>query len=66
MTAVLDESGKGTGPRVRDAFPNDRGRAPRRPFNLFAFAIRHEHTAADLEKTIYAYPTHAPDIGYMV
>lgn len=34
--------------------------------NLFAMAIRHELTAADLKKTIYAYPTHASDVSYMV
>jgi len=34
--------------------------------NLFALAIRHDLTAADLKNTIFAYPTGASDIGYMV
>jgi glutathione reductase (NADPH) len=34
--------------------------------NLFALAIRHHLTARDLQTTIFAYPTGASDIGYMV
>jgi glutathione reductase (NADPH) len=34
--------------------------------NLFALAIRHNLTARDLRRTIFAYPTGASDIGYMV
>ena len=34
--------------------------------NLFALAIRHGLTAEDLENAIYAYPTHASDLSYMV
>jgi glutathione reductase (NADPH) len=34
--------------------------------NLFAFAIRHGHTAEDIKTTMFAYPTGASDIGYMV
>lgn len=34
--------------------------------NLFAIAIRHDLTAADLKRTIFAYPTGASDIGYML
>ena len=34
--------------------------------NLFALAIRHNLTARDLQTTIFAYPTGAPDIGYMI
>jgi glutathione reductase (NADPH) len=34
--------------------------------NLFAFAIRKGLTAEDLKTTIFAYPTGASDIGYMV
>ena len=34
--------------------------------NLFALAIRHDLTAVDLKSTIFAYPTGASDIGYMV
>jgi glutathione reductase (NADPH) len=33
--------------------------------NLFALAIRHGLTTADLKSTIFAYPTGASDIGYM-
>lgn len=34
--------------------------------NLFALAIRHGLTAQDLKDTMFAYPTGASDIGYMV
>ena len=34
--------------------------------NVFAFAIRYGHTAQDLKDTMFAYPTGASDIGYMV
>ncbi|MBA3518418.1 MAG: NAD(P)/FAD-dependent oxidoreductase [Rhizobiales bacterium] len=34
--------------------------------NLFALAIRHNLTAAALKETLFAYPTGASDIGYMV
>ena len=34
--------------------------------NLFALAIRHGLTAADLKRTMFAYPTGASDIGYML
>jgi glutathione reductase (NADPH) len=34
--------------------------------NLFALAIRHDLTADDLKQTIFAYPTGASDIGYML
>ena len=34
--------------------------------NIFAFAIRHGHTAEELKTTMFAYPTGASDIGYMV
>ncbi len=34
--------------------------------NLFGLAIRHGLTAADLRRTIFAYPTGASDVGYMV
>jgi len=34
--------------------------------NLFALAIRHGLTTADLKATMFAYPTGATDIGYMV
>lgn len=34
--------------------------------NLFALAIRHGLTAAELDATMFAYPTGASDIGYML
>ncbi len=34
--------------------------------NLFALAIRHKLTAQDLKRTMFAYPTGASDIGYML
>lgn len=34
--------------------------------NLFALAIRHDLTADQLKTTIFAYPTGASDIGYML
>jgi glutathione reductase (NADPH) len=34
--------------------------------NVFAFAIRHGHTAQDLKTTMFAYPSGASDIGSMV
>lgn len=34
--------------------------------NLFALAIRHGLTVDDLKSTIFAYPTGASDIGYML
>jgi glutathione reductase (NADPH) len=34
--------------------------------NLFALAIRHGITAEALKKTVFAYPTGASDVGYML
>jgi glutathione reductase (NADPH) len=34
--------------------------------NLFALAIRKNLTAEDLKSTLFAYPTGASDISYMV
>ena len=34
--------------------------------NLFALAIRHDLTAGALKQTMFAYPTAASDIGYML
>ena len=34
--------------------------------NLFALAIRHELTTKDIKTTMFAYPTSASDIGYML
>uniref|UniRef100_UPI0025D4923D dihydrolipoyl dehydrogenase family protein n=1 Tax=uncultured Phenylobacterium sp. TaxID=349273 RepID=UPI0025D4923D len=34
--------------------------------NLFGLAIRHGVTAADLRSTMFAYPTGASDVGYML
>ncbi len=34
--------------------------------NLFSLAIRHDLTAEALKSTMFAYPTAASDIGYML
>lgn len=34
--------------------------------NLFGLAIRHELTAEDVKSTMFAYPTGASDVGYML
>jgi glutathione reductase (NADPH) len=34
--------------------------------NLFALAIRSGLSARDLKQTIFAYPTHASDVAYML
>jgi glutathione reductase (NADPH) len=34
--------------------------------NVFAVAVRHDLTAKDLQGTIFAYPTGASDVGYML
>ena len=34
--------------------------------NIFALAVRHGITATDLKRMIYAYPTSASDVGYML
>ncbi len=34
--------------------------------NNFGLAVRHNLTAEDLKGTMFAYPTGASDIGYMV
>ena len=34
--------------------------------NVFALAIRHGLTPEDLKRTMFAYPTGASDIGYML
>ncbi len=34
--------------------------------NVFALAIRHGLTVADLKATMFAYPTGASDVGYML
>jgi glutathione reductase (NADPH) len=34
--------------------------------NLFGIAIRHRLTTKDVKTTIFAYPTGASDIGYML
>ena len=42
------------------------GRRVDESINLFALAIRHGLTAEDLKSTMFAYPTGASDIGYML
>ena len=34
--------------------------------NLFALALRHGLTAADLKQAVYAYPTSASDLEHML
>jgi glutathione reductase (NADPH) len=34
--------------------------------NLFGLAIRHDLTIDEVKSTIFAYPTGASDIGYML
>ncbi len=34
--------------------------------NLFALAIRHAIPATEMKETLFAYPTHASDIEYML
>lgn len=34
--------------------------------NLFAFAMKHGHTAEELKNTVFAYPTGASDVGSML
>jgi glutathione reductase (NADPH) len=34
--------------------------------NVFAIAMRGKLTASDIKQTIFAYPTGASDVGYMV
>jgi len=34
--------------------------------NIFALAIRHGLRAEDLKTTMFAYPTGASDVGYML
>ncbi len=42
------------------------GPAAEESINLFALAVRHGLTAENLKDAIFAYPTHASDVGYMV
>ena len=43
-----------------------RGPHAEETINLFALAVRHGLTAMDLKETIFAYPTAASDVGYML
>ena len=42
------------------------GPAAEETINLFALAMRAEMTANELKQVLFAYPTHASDIEYMV
>lgn len=58
-TLVDEESGKILGAHLV-------GPEAAEVINLFAMAIRHGLTAEDIKSTMFAYPTGASDIGYML
>lgn len=58
-TLVEEETGRLLGAHLVGPHADD-------VINLFGLAIRHGLTAVDLKDTIFAYPTGASDVGYMV
>ena len=46
--------------------PISSGSTPKKIVNVFALAIRAGLSARDLKDMVYAYPTSASDIGYML
>jgi len=58
-TLVDEESGRILGAHLVGPHAED-------VVNLFGLAIRHDLTADDLKSTMFAYPTGASDIGYML
>jgi glutathione reductase (NADPH) len=58
-TLVEDDSGRILGAHLVGPHADE-------VINLFALAVRHGLTADDLKQTIFAYPTAASDIGYML
>ncbi|WP_313912327.1 hypothetical protein [Sphingopyxis sp. SE2] len=58
-TIVEEESGRILGAHIVGPHADE-------VINLFGLAIRHDLTADDLKQTIFAYPTGASDIGYML
>lgn len=58
-TLVEEESGRVLGAHLVGPHADE-------VINLFGLAIRHGLTADDLKSTIFAYPTGASDIGYML
>jgi glutathione reductase (NADPH) len=58
-TLVEEESGRILGAHLMGPHADE-------VINLFALAIRHDLTVADIKTTIFAYPTGGSDIGYML
>src|SRR5262249_25558066 len=58
-TLVEDDSGRILGAHLVGPHADE-------AINLFGLAIRHNLTADDLKTTMFAYPTGASDIGYML
>jgi glutathione reductase (NADPH) len=58
-TLIDDDSGRILGAHIVGPHADE-------VINLFALAIRHDLTADDLKSTMFAYPTGASDISYMV
>jgi len=58
-TLIDEESGRILGAHLVGPHADD-------VINLFGLAIRHGLTADDLKGTMFAYPTGASDIGYML
>lgn len=58
-TLVEEETGRIIGAHLVGAHADE-------VINLFGLAIRHSLTADDLKSTMFAYPTGASDIGYML
>jgi len=58
-TLIEEESGRILGAHLVGPHAED-------VISLFGLAIRHDLTADDLKSTIFAYPTGASDIGYML
>jgi glutathione reductase (NADPH) len=58
-TIIAEDTGRILGAHIVGPYADE-------VINLFGLAIRHELTAADLKSTMFAYPTAASDIGYML
>jgi glutathione reductase (NADPH) len=56
---MMDESGRVLGAHLVGPHADE-------VINLFGLAVRHDLTADDLKSTMFAYPTAASDIGYML
>lgn len=58
-TLIDEESGRVLGAHLVGPHADD-------VINLFGLAVRHNLTTSDLKSTVFAYPTGASDIGYML